>query len=144
MHPVEPSERLVLRFSPFSQDKLLESVQRQAAVDRDKEREERWGLSVYVADIRSGEDRDDVVARVCEEVPVGGRIVAVVPEVALREQGFSAVAAEPPPGHYLLGNDGLATVPDTAKLEQVFSTCRTRNPAFKKRSGADGNASNPH
>lgn len=123
----------MLRFSPFSQDKLLESVQRQAAVDRDKEREERWGLSVFVVEVAPGEDQDAVVTRVCEEVPVSGRTVAVVSEATLREHGFSAVADEPPPGHYLLGNDGLATVPDTAVLESLLAAGKTRNPAFKKK-----------
>lgn len=126
-------DRFVLRFSPFSADGLSRTMSRQADLDLTAGRTpRRWGVSAYTGTPSAGESVDEMVVRVCLDVPVGGRTVAVVGEAKLYDHGFVIHRDEPPLGHVLLGNATLTPIDDVGALAAVLSAARRRNPAWKK------------
>lgn len=129
---VMEGERALIRFSPFTPEGLERNIQEQVGVDKVKGVVPRWGFSAYVATRFKGESEAEMLERVCDEVPLRGKHVAVVPESVLEDYGLTALLDEPPPNHRLVGCGTLAELPDLEQVAVLLSGARKPNPNWKR------------
>lgn len=80
---------------------------------------------------RNDQTVDEMVQRICEEAPCGGKNVCLTTDRALAAAGFEVRSSEPSRHHYdiILGNK--LTKPDVERLVGVLKSGRRRNPAWK-------------
>lgn len=123
--------RYVLRFAPFTTEGIERNIQRQVDGDRAKRRPPRWGVSAFAEAPRDDETLEQMLARVCQEAPVGGKNVAVIPEEELLAHGLVAHIDVPPPHHVLIGDPDLSESTDLTQLAGIWSDRKVRNPAWE-------------
>lgn len=132
--PCDGSE-VVVRFSPFSVEKLLKNAQ-DTWVDEQSRgiAEPRYGVSVLAVPCSTDETVEEAVARITNSTSLGGRSVSVMKGSELRANGFNVVkdANAVQPLHYLVGNNPLKELPDAELLASLVDKGRTKNPAWSK------------
>lgn len=123
----------MLRFSPFSAEKLLENAE-DTYID-EKERGSsapRYGVSVLALAPEDGEDLTETVRRIVATTSLNGKKVAVMTRNELRSHGFELVAdaTKREPLHHLVGTNPFT---DPPKVDQLASMMQDRitNPAWK-------------
>jgi hypothetical protein len=124
---------LVVRFGPFTADGCRKNAE--GTYVEDVERggvQPRFAISVYAIEPAEGEDEAAAITRLCLEVPVGGKSVAVITRADLESEGWRLEMDVPPAHHYLIGQDDFSQMPDIDGLALIWSTCRRANPAWKK------------
>tara|TARA_B100000378_G_scaffold234193_1_gene200181 strand:+ start:1190 stop:1606 length:417 start_codon:yes stop_codon:yes gene_type:complete len=127
--------KIVIRFSPFLAERLLENAE-DTYID-DQERglaSPRYGVSVLAGERRDGESEDETIARILSTTNLrGGRKIAIMSEVTLNEHGFQLVSDpnEREPMHHLVGDDPLTAPPRVDVLASLMQDRRS-NPLYKE------------
>lgn len=131
-------ELVVVRFTPFGETSLNNSVTKQVIGDEIKKRTPKHGVSVFADRMRDGEDLSAAVDRICLTVRLhaGGDRIAVTTEQALNNAGYCLHKVVPPELHYLVGgNDLHSPPPNLSVLADIFTKDRRKNAAFEKGTG---------
>ena len=125
---------MVVRFSPFSAEKLTEQAIRQAA---DLSREGKaaiYSISTFgIVRLTSDMTVDGMITTICQTAPVQGKKVAILTKRQLEEEGFRVERSEPPLHHHdvIFGNE-LREM-DIKRLEALLASGMRRNPAWARR-----------
>lgn len=122
---------MVVRFAPFSAEKIMEK----AARDYDRLRAEgkppTYAISTFGI-VRPNDETsvDELITTICRTAPVQGKKVAITTQRRLEEEGFRVERSEPPLHHHdvILGNE-LREM-DVKRLEAVLASGVRRNPAW--------------
>lgn len=129
----QDGSEVVLRFSPFLPDRLLENAE-DTFVDEQERKlpSPRYGVSVLAMAPKDGEDLLDTVRRIVDTTTLGGKKIAVMTGNELRSHGFQLVAdaTELEPQHHLVGSNPLSEPPEVDELASLMQD-RITNPAWK-------------
>ncbi|MFJ5774931.1 hypothetical protein [Streptomyces sp. NPDC093094] len=133
MTEVLVGDLMVVRFSPFSAEKIKEKAERDHERLRLEGKPPIYAISTF-AIVRPDEHTsiDDLITVICETAPAQGRKVAVTTQRRLEEEGFRVERSEPPLHHHdvILGNE-LREL-DVKRLEAVLASGIRRNPAWAR------------
>lgn len=129
---------VVVRFRPFGEEALTNSVTKQVITDEIKKRKPRHGVSVFADRVRDDEDLPTAIERICATVRdhAGGDKIAVTTGKLLSEAGYCLHETVPPELHYLIGGDDLhSPPPHLSGLADIFTKDRRNNASFEKGQG---------
>lgn len=126
---------VVVRFSPFSPEKLQVNAEDTYALEAERGRiPARYGVSVLASPCEPGEAISDVIHRICTETTLTGRTIAVSTGQKLRAAGFDLVkdSNEKELHHHLVGEAPFESVPQVDVLASILNNERMRNPSWTK------------
>lgn len=125
---------VVIRFSPFLADRLLENAQGTFDEDLDEGRPPRYGVSVVAGTCEDGGDIDEAIERILSQTQLGGKQMAVITGTELRAAGFELVKDPTTlePLHHLVGDHPFTEPPRVDVLASLLHDRRRRNPAYKR------------
>ncbi|MFF9043327.1 hypothetical protein [Streptomyces parvulus] len=131
MTDVLAGDLMVVRFSPFSAEKIMEKAARDYERLRAEGKRPLYAISTF--GIVRPDDKtsvDELITTICRTAPVQGRKVAITTQRRLEEEGFRVERSEPPLHHHdvVLGNE-LREM-DVKRLEAVLASGVRRNPAW--------------
>ncbi|QQD76922.1 hypothetical protein I8920_03955 [Curtobacterium sp. YC1] len=133
MATAQDGSEVVLRFSPFLPDRLLENAEDTFADETERKLPSpRYGVSVLAMAPEEGEDLLDTVRRIIATTSLGGKKVAVMTGNELRARGFELVAdaTDIEPQHHLVGGSPFTEPPEVDELASLMQD-RITNPAWK-------------
>ncbi|MGW8875667.1 hypothetical protein [Streptomyces mirabilis] len=131
---VQVGDLMIVRFSPFSAEKLTEQALRQADELRREGRPPVYSISTFGMVRPSADvDEDQMIVNICDGAPVQGKTISVTTQRILEGEGFRVELSEPPRHHHdVIFGDVLREM-DVKRLEALLESGRRRNPAWSRR-----------
>jgi len=128
---VETGDLLVVRFSPMHVDALMEDAEDSAKECESLGEPRLYSVSTFGLIKTEDDTEDELLRRICEEAPVGGRRVWLASGRALGQEGFvTRLRAASASLRCHSGED--LHLPDVEKLVKCLTPGRERNPAWRK------------
>ncbi|MEU1496073.1 hypothetical protein [Streptomyces sp. NPDC005732] len=134
MTDVLVGDLMVVRFSPYSAEKLSQQAEREAAELSREGKPVIYSISTFgMVRLSDAMTVNEMITTICQTAPVQGKNVAVTTERRLEEEGFRVERSEPPLHHHdvIFGNE-LREM-DVKRLEALLASGVRRNPAWVKR-----------
>ncbi|MEU2402799.1 hypothetical protein ABZ609_00435 [Streptomyces rubiginosohelvolus] len=128
MTEVPAGELMIVRFSPFSEEKIMEKAQRDHGRLQAEGKHPIYAISTFGI-VRPDYETsiDDLIETICKTAPVNGKKAAVTTRQQLQDQGFRVERSEPPLHHHdvILGNELNET--DVKRLAALLAAGSRRN-----------------